>query len=116
MVGICSQWAVDKEFKPNELAVYLSIVRNSFGFKHRWCYMSYSDFVITNRNTLSKILLDFEERGIISRKQTYKDNGHRSKVEYKILEPKVNINKFVFNSKEILDGKTNINEDEEAWQ
>lgn len=100
MVGICSQWAIDERLKPNILAVYITIVRNSFGYKRRWCYLDYGAFGVSNRNTLSKILDELNESGIISVKHTFKDNGHRGKNEYMILEPKKYISNFVFDKKD----------------
>jgi predicted transcriptional regulator len=119
MTGICSQWAKrNNEISPNEFAIYTDILDKSFSQKRRWCYMSYDDMSLS-RATTSKTLKSLEDKGIISRKQTYKDNGHKSKVEYKILEPMKYIKNFTFlknASKEQEIKKEELSEDEEVWQ
>jgi hypothetical protein len=110
MLGICSQWAIEQSFTGNELKVYLTIARYSFGYKHRWCYLEYSQFEMS-KATVSKIITSLVERKIISKTWTFKKDGNRSKNEYKILEPKMEIKNFVFSSKE----KQKIKIEEENW-
>lgn len=101
MVGICSQWCIDNRLNNNELAVYLTIVRNSFGYKKRYCYMKYDSFNISNRNTLKKTIDSLVSKNIISCKNTFNPKtGNRGMNEYKIIEPRENIKNFVFDKKD----------------
>lgn len=96
MSGICFQWAMMNIDDKNELFLYLDILNNSLSRRKRWCYMSYDDFMVTNRNTISKSISSLAHKGIIKKKQTFKENGHKSKVEYRLLEPKDKIRNFIF--------------------
>lgn len=96
MVGICGQWAIDEGLKPNELVVYMTIIRNSFGYKKRWCYADYGLFTISNRNTIKKTIEILKDKGVLSVSWTFKDNGHRNKNKYTILQPSKYIRNFEF--------------------
>lgn len=101
MVGICSQWAIDEGLKPNELSIYLTIVRNSFGYKKRYCYVKYDSFEVSNRNSINKSITKMVSLGYLSVKNTHNPaTGKRGTNEYRILEPREYIKNFVFNSKE----------------
>lgn len=96
MVGICSQWAKrNEELTLYEKIVYWGIADKSFGFAKRYCYLKLDSFEIS-KTTASIAIKSLVLKGIISYKNTFKDNGHRGMNEYRILEPKENINKFIF--------------------
>lgn len=96
MVGICSQWAKrNEELTLYEKIVYWGIADKSFGFAKRYCYLKLDGFEIS-KTTASTAIKGLVEKGIISYKNTFKDNGHRGMNEYRILEPSDNIKKFIF--------------------
>jgi hypothetical protein len=98
MAGICLQWAKrNEDMTTNEKLIYWSILDKSFGFAKRYCYLKYDDFELSNRNTISKTISSLVSKGIISYKNTYsKETGHKSMNEYRILEPKSSISRFIF--------------------
>ena len=112
MLGICSQWCEDSDLTVNEQSVYLTIARNSVGYKKRWCYLKYDNFKISNRNTIKKVLESLVERKIIHYSHTYKD-GHRRMNEYRLLEPKNKIKNFEFIKKE--ETQTKKEEEKNPW-
>jgi hypothetical protein len=113
--GQCLQYYNrDCELSINELSVLISIMDRSFAFKKRYCYMSYSDFMVTNHSSLKKVLNTLVDKKLLSYTNTFKDNGHRGMNEYRILEPKKYINNFVFATSSSSDkAKTKEVEEEE---
>lgn len=100
MVGMCSQWAIDNGLSGNDLVIYLTIVRNSFGYRKRHCYLKYSDFAITNRNSINKSITNMTSLGYISFKNTHNPKtGKRGSNEYRIIEPSEYVKNFVFGTK-----------------
>ena len=96
MQGQCFQWMMDnKEMSRNEKSIYASILRRSFGYTNRVCYMKYDEFDISNRNTIKATIDSLMQRGIISKKSTFKD-GKQGYNMYGILEPSVLISNFEF--------------------
>lgn len=96
LTGQCTQWIIEREdISSNDLKIYLSILRYSFGFRKRWCYLKYEDFNLS-KATVNKCLKNLKDKGIISYKNTFKEDGKRSLNEYKILEPKQYIDAFIF--------------------
>ena len=94
--GQCFQWCFDnKSLDKNERSVYNTILRHSFGFKKRWCYLGYDDFELS-KATVSKTIKSLKEKNILSYKHTFKDNGHRSLNEYRLNEPTKHIKDFSF--------------------
>lgn len=116
MIGICTQWMLDKsEMTDSEMKVYLKILRNSFGFKKRWCYLKYDDFSM-RRATVKKTIDSLVEKKIISYKNTYNpENGNRSMNEYKILRPNNYIKHFAFIGKDEAKEEEQKTEDEKGW-
>lgn len=105
--GQCIQWVLDTQsLSKIEFYVYSLIARKSFGFKNRWCYLQYEDFGMS-KATVSKAIKSLKDLGIISYSHTFKDNGHRSMNEYRIMKPKAYIDNFMFN-KEYKEEKTEI--------
>jgi hypothetical protein len=115
MTGICSQWAKRNiDINNNHFIIYTDILDKSFSQGRRWCYMAYDDFSLTNRNTISKVLTELEDMNILNKKQTFKQNGHKSKVEYKIIEPMEYISNFVF-KKDYIQIDEEESSTEEDW-
>lgn len=107
------------ELTINELSVLITIMDKSFAFKKRYCYASYDDFRISNRNTVKKIIDSLVEKKLISYSHTFKSNGHRGLNEYRILEPKKYIGSFVFiksnDSDESKTKETGTEEEYNPW-
>ena len=82
--------------------------------------MSYSDFRITNCSSLKKTLDSLVEKKLISFSHTFKDNGHRGMNEYRILQPKKYMDKFIFitskNSDKEKTKEIEIEEEDNPWE
>lgn len=113
MTGICSQWAKrNKSLTNNEFVIYTDILDKTFSQVRRWCFMSYNEMSLTNKNTISNTIRTLEDKGIIRIDKTNNpENGHRSKNQYFILEPKEYIVNFVF--KDINKNSNKIDDDTE---
>jgi hypothetical protein len=108
------------ELSINELHVLIEIMDRSFAFRKRYCYMAYKDFRITNDMTLKKTIDSLVEKKLIFCKRTFKENGHRGMNEYKIMQPEVYINNFIFvssntSNKETVKTDTTEEEGENPW-
>ena len=68
-----------------------------------------------SKETISKSLKLLKDNGLIELKATYKNDGTRSLNEYKILEPKVFIESFVFNKSNSTVKEEKVELEDSIW-
>lgn len=109
MLGTYTQWLLDEKKGLNRTAIDLAllIARQSFGYRKRYAYI-HSDYFSMDKMTLKRYRDVLVQEGLLEWKKT------KGYTMYKLLEPKNEIDSFVFSSKPIEEVITNP-EDEENW-
>ena len=117
MTGICCQWAKRSGMTNNEYILYTDLIDKTFSQKRKYCFVRYEEFSLSNKNTISKTLNLLEDKKIIKKEASYKEDGKKSKNKYTVLEPKEFIDRFIFNALKAdnIASKYELTDEEKEW-
>jgi hypothetical protein len=111
MQGICMQWFIDtygfsNNGKVNGFELYTAILRKTFGYRQRYNYIK-QDFFQMSPNKIKRHRDKLTELGIIEWRTT------KGLTYYRILEPKKEIETFIFVKNKDENKNTKENKEEE---